>query len=284
MRTNRGNIALITGASAGIGLELTRILLNEGWQVIGLNRSDWPADDRKLQSAAQAGRLRTYRTSDLSDFASLRQAVEQIKANEERIDVLFNNAGRSFPELEYSKQGRELHYEVMTVVPYILMMELKPLLNRGRLKTVINTSSAVLTRVKSFDPDRLARPTSFRRLFGPYAASKLALSLWTETVAPQLAAEGIEIRSVDPGSNNTLRKGKRSGLPIWLKPVMKLFFSPPTHGAGLLYTGAQGKYRGQTGVFLMKGEAAGIKFREHGQTVLKRVHSVYETEFLRERR
>lgn len=281
MRTNRGNIALITGASAGIGLELTRILLNEGWQVIGLNRSDWPADDRKLQSAAQAGRLRTYRTSDLSDFASLRQAVEQIKANEERIDVLLNNAGRSFPELEYSKQGRELHYEVMTVVPYILMMELKPLLNRGRLKTVINTSSAVLTRVKSFDPDRLARPTSFRRLFGPYAASKLALSLWTETVAPQLAAEGIEIRSVDPGSNNTLRKGKRSGLPIWLKPVMKLFFSPPTHGAGLLYTGALGKYRGQTGVFLIKGRPAEIKFREHAQTVLNQVRTVYETEYLR---
>lgn len=282
MRTNRGNIALITGSSAGIGLELTRILLNEGWQVIGLNRSDWPADDRKLQSAAQAGRLRTYRTSDLSDFASLRQAVEQIKANEERIDVLFNNAGRSFPELEYSKQGRELHYEVMTVVPYILMMELKPLLNRGRLKTVINTSSAVLTRVKSFDPDRLARPTSFRRLFGPYAASKLALSLWTETVAPQLAAEGIEIRSVDPGSNNTLRKGKRSGLPIWLKPVMKLFFSPPTHGAGLLYTGALGKYRGQTGVFLIKGRPAEIKFREHAQTVLNQVRTVYETEYLRQ--
>lgn len=282
MRTNRGNIALITGASAGIGLELTRILLNEGWQVIGLNRSDWPADDRKLQSAAQAGRLRTYRTSDLSDFASLRQAVEQIKANEERIDVLFNNAGRSFPELEYSKQGRELHYEVMTVVPYILMMELKPLLNRGRLKTVINTSSAVLTRVKSFDPDRLARPTSFRRLFGPYAASKLALSLWTETVAPQLAAEGIEIRSVDPGSNNTLRKGKRSGLPIWLKPVMKLFFSPPTHGAGLLYTGALGKYRGQTGVFLIKGRPAEIQFREHAQTVLNQVRTVYETEYLRQ--
>lgn len=282
MRTNRGNIALITGSSAGIGLELTRILLNEGWQVIGLNRSDWPADDRKLQSAAQAGRLRTYRTSDLSDFASLRQAVEQIKANEERIDVLFNNAGRSFPELEYSKQGRELHYEVMTVVPYILMMELKPLLNRGRLKTVINTSSAVLTRVKSFDPDRLARPTSFRRLFGPYAASKLALSLWTETVAPQLAAEGIEIRSVDPGSNNTLRKGKRSGLPIWLKPVMKLFFSPPTHGAGLLYTGALGKYRGQTGVFLIKGRPAEIQFREHAQTVLNQVRTVYETEYLRQ--
>lgn len=199
-----------------IGLELTRILLNEGWQVIGLNRSDWPADDRKLQSAALTGQLRTYKTSDLSDFASLRQALEQMKANEDRVDVLFNNAGRSFPELEYSRQGREIHYELMTVVPYILTMELKPLLNRGRLKTV--------------------------------------------------------------------RKGKRSGLPFWLMPIMKLFFSPPTHGAGQLYAGALGKSRGLTGVYLNKGQVAEIKFREHAQTVLNQVRTVYETEYLRERR
>lgn len=284
MHTVSENITLITGASAGIGLELTRILLNEGWQVIGLNRSDWPADDRKLQSAALTGQLRTYKTSDLSDFASLRQALEQMKANEDRVDVLFNNAGRSFPELEYSRQGREIHYELMTVVPYILTMELKPLLNRGRLKTVIHTSSAVLTRVQSFDPDRLARPTTFPKLLGPYATSKLALSLWTEAVAPELAAEGIEIRSVDPGSNNTLRKGKRSGLPFWLMPIMKLFFSPPTHGAGQLYAGALGKSRGLTGVYLNKGQVAEIKFREHAQTVLNQVRTVYETEYLRERR
>ncbi|WP_068785689.1 SDR family NAD(P)-dependent oxidoreductase [Paenibacillus phocaensis] len=284
MQTKNENIALITGANAGIGLELTRILLNEGWQVIGLNRSDWPTDDRKLQHAVQTGQLRTYKTSDLSDFTSLRQALEQIQANEERIDVLFNNAGRSFPELEYSKQGRELHYELMTVVPYIVTMELKPLLSRGRLKTVINTSSAVVTRVKTFEPERLERPTTFRKLLGPYANSKLALSLWTEAIAPQLAAEGIEIRSVDPGSNNTLRKGKHSGLPFWLKPIMKLFFSPPSYGAGQLWAGAVGHARGHNGVFLVKGEAAEIKFREQGQTVLKRVQTIYETEFLRERR
>ncbi len=144
---------------------------------------------------------------------------------------MFNNAGGSFPELKYSNQGREQHYELMTVVPYIVLMEVKELIKNSGLKTVINTSSAAIKITKELDIEILERPKTFRRLFGPYASSKLALSLWTQEIGPQLAKEDIKVRSVDPGGNNTLKKGKKSGLPIWLTPVMKLFFSPPTHGA-----------------------------------------------------
>ena len=51
----REHIALITGASAGIGLELTRKLLSEDWQVIALNRSDFPAEDVSDPSRAAPG-------------------------------------------------------------------------------------------------------------------------------------------------------------------------------------------------------------------------------------
>jgi NAD(P)-dependent dehydrogenase (short-subunit alcohol dehydrogenase family) len=67
---------------------------------------------------------------------------------------------------------------------------------------------------------RMSRP---RKMFGPYATSKLALSLWTQAVAPQLAKEDIKIRSVDSGINNTLRKGKDSGLTVWFELFMKFF-------------------------------------------------------------
>ncbi|MDQ0271160.1 NAD(P)-dependent dehydrogenase (short-subunit alcohol dehydrogenase family) [Cytobacillus purgationiresistens] len=68
MNTNqRENIALITGASNGIGLELTRKLLSEGWQVVALNRSDFPADDMRIQKAINSGSLRIYKIADLAD-------------------------------------------------------------------------------------------------------------------------------------------------------------------------------------------------------------------------
>jgi NAD(P)-dependent dehydrogenase (short-subunit alcohol dehydrogenase family) len=281
MNTNqRENIALITGANAGIGLELTRKLLSEDWQVVALNRSDFPADDMRIQKAVKSGWLRIYKTADLADYASLRRTLEEIKGKEQRIDILFNNAGGSFHELSYSKQGREKHYELMTVVPYFILMELKELIKNGRLKTVINTSSSVLKFTKEFNIEILERPRTFRKLFGPYATSKLALSLWTQAIAPQLAKDGIKIRSVDPGSNNTLRKGKKSGLPIWLKPLMKLFFSPPTHGANQLYKGAIGEHRNETGVFLLKGQVAELKFKDQARNVLERINAIYEHEFL----
>lgn len=284
MNTNqRENIALITGASNGIGLELTRKLLSEEWQVVALNRSDFPADDMRIQKAINSGWLRIYKIADLADYASLRRTLEEIKGKERRIDILFNNAGGSFPELSYSKQRREKHYELMTVVPYIILMELKELLKNGGLKTVVNTSSSALNYVKEFNIETLERPKTFRKLLGPYATSKLALSLWTQAIASQLAKEGIKIRSVDPGGNNTLRKGKKSGLPIVVNLLMKLFFSPPTHGANQLYEGALGEHRNETGVFLLKGQVADLKFKDQARNVLERIHAIYKHEFLGER-
>ncbi len=276
----RKNIALVTGASAGIGLELTRKLLSEEWQVVALNRSDFPKEDTKIQKAVMNGWLRIYKTADLTDYDSLRGTLEEIRSKERRIDILFNNAGGAFHELCYSKQGREKHYELLTVVPYLILMELKELLKNGSLKTVINTSSSALKHVKEFNLEILERPKSFRKLFGPYAASKLVLSLWTQAIAPQLAQEGIKIRSVDPGGNNTLRKGKKSGLPIVVSLLMKLFFSPPTHGANLLYEAALGEHRHETGVFVLKGRIAQLKFIDQAANVLERIYEVYEHEFL----
>lgn len=61
---------------------------------------------------------------------------------------------------------------------------------------------------------------------------------------------------------------------------MKLFFSPPTHGAAKLYEGALGEHGNETGVFLLKGQVTEIKFKDQAQNVLERIHMIYEHEFL----
>ncbi|MGG1876495.1 SDR family NAD(P)-dependent oxidoreductase [Paenibacillus cisolokensis] len=276
----QGFTALITGANAGIGLALTKKLLSEGWQVAALNRSAFSPEDSFIQQALLSKQLRLYQVTDLTDYASLRTTLHTIQTSEQQIDIMFNNAGGSFPELAYSPQGREKHYELMTVVPYIILMELKDLLKHGRLKTVINTSSAVLRMTKKFSLEILEEPRTFRKLIGPYASSKLGLSLWTHAIAPQLALDNIKIRSVDPGSNNTIRKGKTSGLPVLVHMLMKLFFPPPAHGADKLYEGALGQHRDKTGVFISNNRMMELKYIDQAPRILERMHAIYKHEYL----
>lgn len=89
---NQLHTALITGSTSGIGLELTRKLLDEGWQVIGLNRSAFAAEDTDIQNALRSGKLRWVQ-ANLTNYDSLRTALDQIKSDTDPIDVLFNNAG-----------------------------------------------------------------------------------------------------------------------------------------------------------------------------------------------
>lgn len=270
--------ALISGANSGVGLELTRRLLSEGWDVLALIRSDFAADEPQIAPARAAGRLRVYQ-ADLSDFSSLRGALQAIKARETQIDVLFNNAGAAPGAIRHSPQGHELHFEVNTVAPYIILMELKPLLARGALKTVVNTSSNALFFVKQFDLKLLEHPREYKPLRGPYGASKLGLSLWSQELAPALRAEGIEIRSVNPGANKT-KMTAGEGMPKWLLPIRNLFFAHPSVGAGRLYDVAVGPWRGQTGIFVDGGKVAPFKFAQQGPPVLARVRTIYEQEFL----
>ncbi|UYO07219.1 SDR family NAD(P)-dependent oxidoreductase [Paenibacillus sp. PSB04] len=276
MKTN--SLALITGANNGIGLELTRRLLDEGWTVLALVRSAFPSDDALIQKALANRQLRQYK-ADLANFSALQRALDEIKSKEDKIDVLFNNAGGSFPELAYSKQGREMHFELQTVVPYIIFMELKDLLKQGSFKTIINTSSSTMKMVRRFEPAELASPRTFKKLFGPYASTKLALSLWTREIAPLAAAEGLTIRSADPGGNNTMRKGKNSGLPWYIKIAMKLVMSPPSKGASLLYEAAFGKHKMLNGVYLSNNEPTELKYAEAGRPVLELVQGIYKNEY-----
>lgn len=278
-REKSTKIALITGASAGIGFELTRRLLTEGWEVAALFRSDFARKDNIIQDAINRDQLRVYK-ADLTDYTQLRRVLEQIKNGEDHIDILFNNAGGTLPELQFSLQGRELHYELQTVVPYILFMELRGLLQKGEEKTVVNTTSKGFRYVKQFDPDSLARPTTFKKMFGPYNTTKLALSLWTRELGAKVASEGYRLISVDPGTNNTMRKGKKSGLPFYIKPMMRFFFSHPREGADLLRNAEEKSNTYPPGSFILKGQPAEIPHAESGVKVLGMVQRIYEKEFL----
>ena len=268
--------AMITGANSGVGFELTKMLVLENWDIVALIRSDFPENEPIINDAINCKKLRVYK-ADLSDFKSLKSALIQIKNTEYSLDVLFNNAGVGIGQLKYSPQGRELHYEVNTVAPYIITMEMKELIKKGIDKTIINTSSNILLTLKKFDIQALENPSHFKKLFGSYAYSKLALTLWTNEVSKAMKTEGIEIRSVCPGGNKTQMTGS-DGMPFLLKWVAKFAFSHPRNGAKKVYE-AFTNFKGVQGYFIEKGKITPTKFSEMSSTILDKVDHIYKQEY-----
>lgn len=282
MMSSRQKTALITGATSGIGLELTRRLLTADWRIIALIRSGFPSEEEAIQRATESGQIQVHQV-DLSNLVSLKQALTRIQMAAEPIDVLFNNAGVSLGEMTNSPQGRDLHFDVNTLVPYVVLMELKPLLLKSDTRLVINTTSNGALQVRTFSLDTLQHPTAFVMLLGSYITSKLALSLWTQAVSTSLMKEGIRLFSVCPGQLKTPMTGG-SGMPFWIMPFRNLFFGHPRKGAVRLMKPVQETVKWPTGAFINWGKVVKrLPFHQQASEVLTLVDTIYRREYLPEK-
>lgn len=271
----KGRTALVTGANSGVGLELTKALLDAGAEVAALVRSEFPREGA-LERARAEGRLRVYR-ADFADWSSLRRGLAEVKAAENKLDLLFNNAGVAFPDLR-RVAGLDGHFAVNTVAPFLVLQELAPLLEKGTLKTVVQTSSIALRFAKNFSLESLESPTRYVPIVGPYAASKLALSLWTREVANSWQPKGIRVVSACPGGTKTKMTAKPQ---LWFMRLLSpLLFHSAAEGARRLLLAAFAET--PTGAFHSgpKGKIVEPGFTGEGPRLWNRLQDLYEKDYL----
>lgn len=138
-----GKTMLITGASAGLGLEAARALAAHGADLVLAARCS-----AKFQAVTGALRQQFPRRAidsidvDLSDLASVREAGRTIVSRHKRIDVLINNAGVMACPLQYTAQGHEWQFGVNHVGHFLLAHWLQPLLMAAAPARVVVLSSA----------------------------------------------------------------------------------------------------------------------------------------------
>ena len=125
-------VALVTGATSGIGAAIARRLSNDGFAVVLHSRN---SADAGHSLAAELGNA-TYLQADLADETARKTLVEKAAAHWGRLDVLVNNAGisRIIPHADLDAATpaiwREL-YEVNVVAPWQLITEAVPIMRRG---------------------------------------------------------------------------------------------------------------------------------------------------------
>src|SRR5216684_4176636 len=196
-------IALVTGASAGIGLHTALGLAHAGFRVIMAGRDGARTDEARRTVTERSGS--TLIEPELADFASLaavRGLAERVLAKHDRLDVLVNNAGLIAPRFQLSEDGYELTIAVNHLAPFLLT---NLLLDRLRASAPLDTSGARIVTVASqahrgarLDPARLDGREDWTPLKA-YGRSKLCNILFTHALARRLDGSGVMAACLHPG-------------------------------------------------------------------------------------
>lgn len=198
-----GKTIVVTGTSAGLGVEEARALASVGAEVVMVARN--PAKNAEAVARIRAlypnAALRPV-TIDLADMASVRRGAAEILAAHPRIDVLLNNAGVMGGPLTYTADGLELHLAINHVGPFLLTNLLYPALKAAGPARIVMLSSAG-HRLPGFDIEDLNFRNRPYEYFLAYCQAKRANVLFAVELAGRLAGTGIIANAVHPGAIRT---------------------------------------------------------------------------------
>jgi NAD(P)-dependent dehydrogenase (short-subunit alcohol dehydrogenase family) len=187
-QTLEGKVAVVTGASSGIGEATAGELAARGASVVAASRDVDRLEDLRRRISASGGRALVVET-DVSDRGSVEAMVGRAVGEFGSLDVLVNNAGLGLSGRISEVRPEDVRhvFEVNTVGPLNCVQAALPYMGEGG--HIINVSSVVGKR---------AIPK-----VGAYCATKSALNAISDALRVEVAGEGITVTSVYPGTTRT---------------------------------------------------------------------------------
>lgn len=210
-----GKVVIVTGGSSGIGLELVKILYRKNARIYMATRSEEVARKaiQEIQASGTTGGSLEFLSLKLDDLSSIKASVDEFKARESRLDVLWNNAGVSQPpEGSVSSQGIELQFATNCLGPFVFTQLLLPLLEstaadeatpRGSVR-VVWTSSQVMELSSPTDGiiiDELRTPP--KNQTRNYTNSKTGNYFLATELARRAGPSSVVSVSTNPGAATT---------------------------------------------------------------------------------
>ena len=183
-------VALVTGASAGLGARIAVALAEAGAEVVAHGNSREP--DATCELIKQTGRRSLALRGDLADKATPPKLVEQTLEEFGRLDILINNAGtiRRAPAVDYSEEDWATVIEVnLTSVFRLSQLAGRQMLERGEGGKIVNIASLLSFQGGVTVP--------------AYAASKGGVAQLTKALANEWARHGINVNAIAPGYMRT---------------------------------------------------------------------------------
>lgn len=263
-----GRLAVVTGATGGLGYETALALAGAGAEVVLASRSDTKGADALARlRAAHPGAAVRFERLDLASLDSVAAFAERLLAESRGIDLLVNNAGvMALPERQVTVDGFERQLATNYLGHFALTARLLPLLRRVPGARMVGVSS-LAAALNSIDLTDLQSERSYVP-FRTYGMTKLAMLMLALEFQRRSAAEGwgVDAMAAHPGwartdiiGNGPASSGVRARLWRIMKPVL-LPLSPAAGPAALPILLAAtspdargGRFYGPTGWRELKG-------------------------------
>lgn len=202
--STKPKVAIVTGASAGIGKAAAYALLAQGWRVIGVGRDPARCAATEAELRTIAGADFTMVRADLSLLSETARAAEEIRAMTPTVDALLNNAGGVYAERVVTPEGHEATFASNHLAPFLLTQKLMPQLQAAAALSppgdvrVVAVSSTGHEQSAGINWNDLTFADGFVG-GSAYCHAKLANILFARELARRVAGDGIVSHAMHPG-------------------------------------------------------------------------------------
>ncbi|MDH4608063.1 SDR family oxidoreductase [Pseudomonas sp. BN102] len=224
-----GKVAIVTGASSGIGRVTARELALQGYRVFLACRSaerTKPVLEEISRVSAGTAKV-AYIPLDLADLDSVRRCAEAFLKLRLPLHLLVGNAGLA-GQRGLTRSGFELAFGTCHVGHFLQVQLLLERLKESAPARVVMVSSKAHRHAQTIDMTAVRQPTSSRTGIKEYAVAKLANLLFTKELARQLEGSGVTTYAVHPGVVATDVWRTLPGPAAWL---LKKFMRSEAEGA-----------------------------------------------------
>jgi dehydrogenase/reductase SDR family member 12 len=251
-----GRVALVTGATSGLGLAASSILAACGATVILLGRSAERTERARAELAERTGSSRLHTVlADLGDLDAVRAAADAVRRDHPALHVLIHNAGALYPERTTAPDGTEATVAGQVLGPFLLTSLLLPLLRASAPSRVLTVASGGMYAT-GLTVEGLEMGDDYRGA-EQYARVKRAQVTLNELWAEREAEEGVVFHAMHPGWADT--PGVAASLPTFRRVVGPLLRTPEQGADTLVWLAADdGEPLASTGRFWLDRRAREI--------------------------
>lgn len=221
-------VAIVTGATGGIGLEVARRLGKDGYTVI-LNGRNEEAGAKRVAELVAEGITAEYCGFDVTDEAAVTENITKIGEKYGKIDTLVNNAGGLGGRCRFAEMSTEFYRGVLALnldSVFFASRAAIPFLKKGEHPSIINFTSNAAWNAGG--------PGA-----GMYGTSKAGVNTITRALAKDLAEYNIRVNAVSPGTIDTnfhigIKSTKPEVFASWANNIMLGRLGQPEDVAGVV--------------------------------------------------